>query len=425
MPFQWVDIDHDPLVSLLSGTRALEGKQFPFVVFADGSTLEGPPRYMRTRFVRATGRGAGASVSTGDQQAYLDTALFKHELATRVGLPTTPKQSVYDVVVLGAGPAGLTAALYAASEGLQTLVLEAVAPGGQAGTSARIENYPGFPDGITGAELANSLHMQAARLGAEILIGAKLISAAPAEEATLSLELTSGTTVHARTGIAATGVHYRRLEAPGVDRLIGAGVYYGSSPSDAPQYRDRDVFIVGAANSAGQAALHLADFARQVTLICRGASVDDSMSRYLVQRIQAHKQIELLTASQIVEARGVRHLEAIVIADHQGNTMQAHADALFIYIGAQPITAGVEGWLMRDTHGYLLTGPDLLDQGHPPLGWPLDRDPLFLETSQPGVFVAGDVRHGSVKRVASAVGEGAMAVALVHQYLVRDAPRQL
>jgi thioredoxin reductase (NADPH) len=424
VPFQWVDIDDDPLVGMLGGTARLEGMRLPLVIFSDGSTLEGPPRYMRTRFVKAMGEGAPPPVSVEDQQAHLATALFKHELAAQVGLPTKPKQTVYDVVVVGAGPAGLTAALYAASEGLRTLVLEAVAPGGQAGTSARIENYPGFPDGITGAELADGAHTQALRLGAEILIGAELITAAPAEDDTLLLELTSGTRVHARAGIAATGVHYRRLDAPGVERLIGAGVYYGSSPGEALQYRDRHVLVVGAANSAGQAALYLAEFARSVTVVCRGHSLDESMSRYLTERIQEHKRVEVMTGSRVVEARGANQLETVIVADEQGDRTEMHIDALFVYIGAQPITAGVEGWLRRDSLGYLLTGPDLTDQDDHRVRWPLERDPFFLESSQPGVFVAGDVRHGSIKRVASAVGEGAMAVALVHRYLSGNAARR-
>ena len=343
--------------------------------------------------------------------------MFKHQLASRVGLPTRPQHELYDVVILGAGPAGLTAALYASSEGLRTLAVEAVAAGGQAGTSARIENYPGFPQGISGAELAESTHMQAVRLGAEILIGVELISAGPAEDGTLALQLTSGDTVRARTGIGATGVHWRRLEAPGVEELIGAGVYYGSSPSEAPLYRDGDVFVVGGANSAGQAALHLAGFVRKVTLVCRADSLDEGMSRYLVERIEADERIDVRTASTIVEARGEHSLEMLILADKHGEMVEARADALFVLIGAEPVSAGMEGWLRRDPDGFLMTGPDLFDDGDRGTWWPLERDPYLLEASQPGVFVAGDLRHGSIKRVASAVGDGAMAIALVHQYL--------
>jgi thioredoxin reductase (NADPH) len=415
--FQWVDLDADPLLRLLGGSNALSEARLPLIVFADGSTLQGPSRYMRNRFVKAMPTDAQPLVTPEDQRAHVETALFKHELATRVGLPTTPQHDLYDIVVLGAGPAGLTSALYAASEGLRTLVVEAVAPGGQAGTSARIENYPGFPHGISGADLAGSIHTQAVRLGAEILIGAEVVSAAPCPDRTLVLELTSGSTVHARTGIAATGVHYRRLDAPGVEPLVGAGVHYGSTPADAPQYRNRDVVVVGGANSAGQAALHLADYARRVTLVCRSHSLGLGMSRYLHHRVEAHDRIAILTSAEVVETRGEQHLEAVVVAAHDQEHIELPADAMFVLIGARPVSAGVAGWLRRDTHGFLVTGPDLLDGSDHRRWWPLDRSPLPLETSQPGLFVAGDIRYGSIKRVASAVGEGAMAVTLVHQYL--------
>ena len=267
--FRWVDVDDDPLARLLSADRALDDVRFPCALFEDGSMLEGPAEFMRTRFVPATGHGAVEAVSAEEQQAYRETKLFKHELATRTGLPTRPQHELYDVAILGAGPAGLTAALYAASEGLRTLVIEALAPGGQAGTSARIENYPGFPDGISGAELAASIHAQALRLGAEILVGVELLRAMPGESARFALELTGGETVQALAAVAANGVHYRRLEAPGVDGLIGAGVHYGSSPAEATLCRNCDVVVVGGANSAGQAALSLADVARSVTVVCR------------------------------------------------------------------------------------------------------------------------------------------------------------
>jgi thioredoxin reductase (NADPH) len=375
---------------------------------------------MRTRIVPSTQGDSMRTVSPEDQRAYRETAMFKHQLASRVGLPTRPQHELYDVVILGAGPAGLTAALYAASEGLRTLAVEAVAAGGQAGTSARIENYPGFPQGVSGAELAESICLQAVRLGAEILIGAEVLGTGLAEDGTLALQLTSGDTVVARTGIAATGVHWRRLEAPGVDGLIGAGVHYGSSPGDAPLYRDGDVFIVGGANSAGQAALHLAGFARKVTLVCRADSLDEGMSRYLVERIEAHDRVDVRTASTVVEAHGDHSLEMLTIADKHGQKFEVRADALFVLIGGQPISAGVEGWLRRDPYGFLMTGPDLLADGGRGKWWSLERDPYLLEASHPGVFVAGDLRHGSIKRVASAVGEGAMAIALVHQFLSSD-----
>jgi thioredoxin reductase (NADPH) len=416
VPFQWVDLDDDPLARLLGGDGALAGHRLPCVLFADGSVLEGPERFMRTRFVRGTADGAVTEVSAADQRAYLETARFTTELAARVGLPTRPEHELYDVAILGAGPAGLTAALYAASEGLRTLLVEALAPGGQAGTSARIENYPGFPNGISGAELAESTYAQARRLGAEVLVGVELVTAGPGGDRTLAMELTSGAAIRARAGVAANGAHYRRLEAPGVDRLIGAGVHYGSSPREAELCRGQDVVVVGGANSAGQAALHLADVARRVTIVCRSTSLDEGMSRYLVERIESRPSVAVRARSEVVEARGERQLESVLLRDGEtGEETEVGADALFVFIGAQPMTSGVAGWLERDEHGFLVAGPDLARNGNG--RWPLDREPLLLESSQPGLFVAGDIRHGSIKRVASAVGEGAMATALVHRYL--------
>jgi thioredoxin reductase (NADPH) len=416
VPFQWVDLDDDPLARLLGGDGALAGHRLPCVLFADGSVLEGPERFMRTRFVRGTADGAVTEVSAADQRAYLETARFTTELAARVGLPTRPEHELYDVAILGAGPAGLTAALYAASEGLRTLLVEALAPGGQAGASARIENYPGFPNGISGAELAESTYAQARRLGAEVLVGVELVTAGPGGDRTLAMELTSGAAIRARAGVAANGAHYRRLEAPGVDRLIGAGVHYGSSPREAELCRGQDVVVVGGANSAGQAALHLADVARRVTIVCRSTSLDEGMSRYLVERIESRPSVAVRARSEVVEARGERQLESVLLRDGEtGEETEVGADALFVFIGAQPMTSGVAGWLERDEHGFLVAGPDLARNGNG--RWPLDREPLLLESSQPGLFVAGDIRHGSIKRVASAVGEGAMATALVHRYL--------
>ena len=417
MPFQWVDVEDDPLIDLLEGIPRLADRRYPLALFADGSLLEGPERFMRTRYIRATPTGVPSPVPAEDEQAYADTALYKQQLAERVGLPTRPTRDTYDVVIVGAGPAGLTAALYGASEGDATLVIEAIAPGGQAGTSARIENYPGFPNGVSGAELAASIHAQALRLGAEILIGAELLTAAPTDQGTFRIELTGGSGVQARTAIAATGVQYRRLEAPGVDEFVGAGVHYGSAPGEAVRLKGSDVVVVGGGNSAGQAALHLAEHARSVTVVIRSASLERGMSNYLVERITQHPRIDVRTSTRVAEARGDSYLRSVILRAENEQAKELVADALFLLIGAQPITAGVEGWLRRDSHGFLLTGQDVVADESRDEWWRLDRDPYPLESSQPGVFVAGDLRHGSIKRVASAVGEGAMAISLIRRYL--------
>jgi thioredoxin reductase (NADPH) len=421
VPFQWVDVENDPLVELVQGHAQLTGRRYPSALFADGSILEGPERFMHTRYVRGTPTGTVSPVPPEDERAYAETALFKQQLAERVGLPTRPARDFYDLVIVGAGPAGLTAALYGASEGLSTLVVEAIAPGGQAGTSARIENYPGFPHGVSGAELAASIYAQASRLGAEIVIGAELLTAAPTDRRTIRLELTGGALIEARTGIAATGVHYRRLEVPRVEEFVGAGIHYGSAPGEAVRLRGRDVVIVGGGNSAGQAALHMAEHARAVTLVSRSPSLRQGMSNYLVERINQHPRIAVRTSTHIAEVRGDSHLESVTLTrEADDRTEDLAADAMFLLIGGQPVTAGVEGWLRRDSHGFLLTGQDLIADAPRDQWWKLSRDPYPLESSQPGVFVAGDLRHGSIKRVASAVGEGAMAVSSIHQYLALD-----
>ena len=404
VPHRWIDLDRDPLLPLLE-TESLSGR-LPLVLFPDGTQLEGPEEY--TELV--SGRSEGVS-----RERYLASAHWRAELAARAGLPTAPSDDLYDVVIVGAGPAGLTSAVYAASEGLRTLVCERHAPGGQAGTSSRIENYPGFPDGVGGAELAAGTYRQARRLGAEFLIGVEIESAHPESDQTIDLTLTSGAKLRGRSGVIATGVAYRLLNAHGVERFAGRGVHYGSATDAAPRYSGRHVVVVGGANSAGQAALHLATYADHVTMLVRGASLAGSMSRYLVDRIEPHERITVRTGTQVSRAEGADWLERVVV-DGPGGEASVDAGGMFVLIGGEPLTAGVEDWLRCDAGGYLMTGPDLYAEADRSW-WPLERDPLFLESSQPGLFVAGDVRHGSIKRVASAVGEGATSIALVHSYL--------
>jgi thioredoxin reductase (NADPH) len=405
VPHRWVDLDRDPLAPLLEAD-SLSAARLPLVLFSDGTQLEGPEDYTEL----LSGRTEGVS-----RERYLVSAHWRAELAGRAGLPTTPSHELYDVVVVGAGPAGLTAAVYAASEGLQTLVCERHAPGGQAGTSSRIENYPGFPDGVGGAELAAGTYEQARRLGAEFLIGVEIESAHPESDQTVDITLTSGSKLRGRCGVIATGVAYRQLNVPGVEQFVGRGVHYGSATDAAPTYAGGRVIVVGGANSAGQAALHLATYAEQVTMLVRGESLARAMSRYLVDRVKAHERITVRTSTHVSRAEGGDWLERVMIAGRDGEE-SLEAGGMFVLIGGEPLTAGVEGWLRCDAGGYFMTGPDLHAEADRSW-WPLARDPLFLESSQPGLFVAGDVRHGSIKRVASAVGEGAMSIALVHSYL--------
>jgi thioredoxin reductase (NADPH) len=407
VPMRWIDVERDPIADLLSADE-LASVRLPLAVFPDGTRLEGPEQWVD--------RTVGLDRSV--RPHYRASRRWQAALAAGAGLPTMPEHDAYEVVISGAGPAGLTAAVYAASEGLRTLVTEWQAPGGQAGTSSKIENYPGFPDGISGAELAAGAYEQARRFGAEVLIGAGTMSAAPADDGRIEVMLASGATVRARSMIIAGGVVYRRLEAPGVEGLIGRGVHYGAAPGEAPMYRGRRVAVVGAANSAGQAAIHLADKGAHVTVLCRGEGLDRSMSRYLVERIEQHERIAVRTRTVVADARGDRWLRELAVAGPDGEST-IPADGLYVLIGGAPLTLAVREWLRCDRLGYIMAGPDLL-HGDGLASWPLERDPMFLETSHPGVFVAGDVRHGSVKRVASAVGDGAMAVSLVHRLLATD-----
>ncbi len=339
------------------------------------------------------------------------------DLAAKVGLATTPSAGFYDLVVIGGGPAGLGAAVYGASEGLRTILVERTATGGQAGQSSRIENYLGFPDGVSGAQLTDRARRQAHKFGAEVLT-AREVTGLEVTGAARTIKFDDGSSIIAQAVILATGVAYRKLAAPGVAELTGRGVYYGSALTEATSCADHDIYVVGGANSAGQAAVYLAKGARSVTIVVRASSLVKSMSHYLVEQVQSIPAISVRTCTEVTQAHGTDHLERLTLRDsNTGETQIVDAQWLFVFIGAAPLTDWLAGVVQRDEHGFVLTGPDLLVAGQPPRDWPLDRPPYHLETSVPGVFVAGDVRAESAKRVASAVGEGAMAVMLVHRYL--------
>jgi thioredoxin reductase (NADPH) len=336
------------------------------------------------------------------------------DIAEGVGLQTRAALPFYDLVIVGGGPAGLAAAVYGASEGLKTLLVEREAPGGQAGTTSRIENYLGFPAGLTGGDLARRALAQARRLGAEIL-SPQDVSGIRRDDPYRVVALADGSEISCQTVVVATGVSYRQLDLPKAAELAGAGIYYGAATTEAVLYRDAVVGVVGGGNSAGQAAVYLARFAKRVLLIIRGAE-NSGMSQYLIDQMAAIENIEVRTSSSITEVRGETHLTGATLTGPEGPEPM-DAAALFIFIGQQPRTEWLEGSILRDHGGFVLTGQFLLDEGKPPAGWGMTRAPFLLESSMPGVFCAGDVRHESVKRIASAVGEGAMAVQFVHQYL--------
>jgi len=339
------------------------------------------------------------------------------DLATHVGLSTTPAKEFYDLVVVGAGPAGLGAAVYGASEGLRTLLVERHATGGQAGQSSRIENYLGFPDGVSGSQLAERARRQAVRFGAELLTTREAVEL-DVRGATRVLKFGDGSEVASHAVVLATGVSYRMLEAPGLSDYRGRGVFYGSAATEAPSCSGQEVYIVGGANSAGQAAVYFSRYAQRVHVLIRGESLTRTMSRYLIDQIESHENIEVHPHTEIIEASGDEHLERLVLRDTlDGAPRSVDTSWLFIFIGAEPRTDWLDGVISRDGHGFVITGPDLIAGGNRPVGWTMPRDPYHLECSVPGVFAAGDVRSDSVKRVASAVGEGAMAISLVHRYL--------
>jgi thioredoxin reductase (NADPH) len=383
VPYRWYNCDEPEGQRLLEAAQA-DGLSLPVVITPDGESLIEPT---------------------------------DAELASRVGLATTPDKDFYDLIVIGGGPAGLGAAVYGASEGLRTVLLERTATGGQAGQSSRIENYLGFPDGVSGAQLTDRARRQATKFGAEVLTTRDVVRLEVCGSAR-RVTFEDGTSIDAHTVILATGVSYRRLEAPGLDDMTGRGVYYGSALTEASACLGQDVYIVGGANSAGQAAVYLSRHAQSVTILVRGASLDQSMSYYLIRQIADIPNISVRTCTEVIEAKGSDHLESLTLRNTATGTSETvEAQLLFLFIGAAPLTDWLEGVVVRDSLGFVVAGPDLSVAGERPRGWELDRLPYHLETSVPGVFVAGDARAESAKRVASAVGEGALAVMLVHRYL--------
>ncbi|WP_440099415.1 FAD-dependent oxidoreductase [Streptosporangium sp. H16] len=368
---------------------------------------------------KAAGENAAVSparlplVITGDGTKLVAPSLS--ELAQAVGLSTAPATDFYDLIVIGGGPGGLGAAVYGASEGLRTVMVEQHASGGQAGQSSRIENYLGFPDGVSGAQLADRARRQAAKFGAEILT-ARTVTSLEVKGRARVVGFADGGTIAAHTVILATGVSYRRLNAPGLEDFIGSGCYYGAALTEAPECANCEVYIVGAANSAGQGAVYLSGYASKVHLIVRGEGLERTMSHYLIEQISRIPNIEVHTETEVIGAEGEGHMERITLKGPEGERT-VEAEWLFVFIGAQPITDWLGDTIERDARGFVLTGPDLTADENRPRNWPLRREPYHLETNVPGVFAAGDVRADSIKRVASAVGEGAMAVALVHRYL--------
>jgi thioredoxin reductase (NADPH) len=325
--------------------------------------------------------------------------------------------SFYDLAIVGAGPAGLAAAVYGASEGLRTVMVEREAPGGQAGLSSRIENYLGFPSGLSGADLARRAITQAKRFGAEILSPQEVVGLR-CDGPYRILQLRDGSEISSHVVLIATGLQWRRLAIPGMDRLIGAGVYYGAASTEALSCQDETVYVIGGANSAGQAAMHFSRFAREVVMLVRGEGLTATMSQYLIDQIAATPNIAVKSHTEVAEVHGAERLEQITLqCGRTGDRSTVPASSLFVFVGAEPKTSWLPESVMRDERGFIFTGAQLLKQGKRPSGWLLDRDPKLLETSLPGVFAAGDVRHNSVKRVASGVGEGSIAIQFVHQYL--------
>src|SRR5262250_803892 len=387
VPYQWIDVElsaGDLETKRLLDVLGPDASNLPIVLFPDGTKLlESVPA----------------------------------DVAQKVGLRTRAQTDFYDLAIIGGGPAGLAAAVYGASEGLHTVMVEREAPGGQAGMSSRIENYLGFPIGLSGGDLARRAVVQARRFGVEILSPLEAVNVRT-EGSYRFVKLADGNEVSCHALMIATGVQWRRLEAPGVDRLQGAGVYYGGGATDALSLKGETVYVVGGANSAGQAAINFANHAQRVVIVVRGGSLSSTMSQYLIDQVKQTPNIQIWAHASVAEVHGETHLEEISFLCSDTNKIErVPASAMFIFIGALPRTEWLANIVERDERGFILTGPDLIRDGQRPKGWPLERDPFLLETNVPGVFAVGDVRHGSVKRVASGVGEGSVAVQFIHQYL--------
>ncbi|MFC9648854.1 MULTISPECIES: FAD-dependent oxidoreductase [unclassified Streptomyces] len=383
VPYRWLPAD-EPEGARLLAAAGVTPTDVPLVVTADGTSLVAPA---------------------------------EGELAAHVGLSTIPTADFYDLVVVGGGPAGLGAAVYGASEGLRTVLVEREATGGQAGQSSRIENYLGFPDGVSGAQLTDRARRQALKFGAEILSAREVVGLDAAGSGRV-VRFGQGSAITAHTVVLATGVSYRRLATSSLDEFTGAGVFYGSTVTEAITCSGEEVYLVGGANSAGQAAVYLSRYARRVHLLIRGAELSGSMSRYLIEQIGGIDHIVVHPWTEVAGGKGDGHLQQLTLRDvRSGATDSVDSSWLFVFIGAEPRTEWLEGVVERDARGFVITGPDLVADGQRPANWPLPRDPYHLESSVPGVFAAGDVRAASLKRVASAVGDGAMAISLVHRYL--------
>jgi thioredoxin reductase (NADPH) len=384
IPYKWFDIELNKEAAELISTHKIETNELPAVLFEDGTLLKSPEEV---------------------------------EIAEKIGLKSAASEELYDVVIVGAGPAGLAAAVYGGTEGLRTLLIERKAPGGQAGTSTRIENYLGFPSGLSGADLTRRALTQALRFGVELLSPCQVINISTKDNYKI-LSLSNGSEIKAHTVIISTGVDYNTLDAKGINELTGSGVYYGAATAEAHSCKGKNVAIVGGGNSAGQAAMYLSGFAENVFIVIRRNSLDSTMSRYLIDQISKTNNISLITNSVIIEAGGKNKLECIILKNTEtGEQKTIESVALFIFIGARPVTDWIKSNIFMDSKGFIETGRDLLKFENFKKVWKLERDPYPLETCIPGVFSAGDVRAGAMNRVASAVGEGAMAIKLVHEYI--------